>query len=61
MRVNEVSMLKTVHKNQIEPLDLYVEILVGALNPLKRHYTQPWLDLTWNMHLGHGTLISKSI
>ena len=24
-------------------------------------YTQPWLDLTWNMHLGDGTLISKRI
>ena len=46
-------MLKTVPKGQIEPLDLYVEMLVGARNPLKRHYTQPWLDLTWNMHL-HG-------
>ena len=47
-------------KRQIEPRHfLYVDILVGARNPLKIHYTQPWLDLTWNMHMENGTLISK--
>ena len=54
-------VVKTVPKKQIELLDLYVDILVGARKPLKRHYTQPWLDLIWDMHLGHGTLISKRI
>ena len=35
-----------------------------ALGFLRRNFgrcpeSQPWLDLTWNMHLEHGTLISK--
>ena len=46
-------------KANLEPLDLYDEMLIGARNPLKTHYTRLWLDLTWNMHLGHGTFISK--
>ena len=59
MTLNGVCMLKTVPKRQMEPLDLCDDILVGARN--QRHYTQLWLDLTWNMHLGHGTLVSKRI
>ena len=52
-------MLKTVPKRQIEPLDLYVDILVGARTPLNRHCTQPCLDITWHMHLGHGTKLEN--
>ena len=54
-------LVETVPKGQIEPLDLYADILVSARNLLNMHYTQPWLDITWNMHIGHGTLISKMI
>ena len=49
-------MLTTVPKRQIEPLDLYVEMLVGARNPLKLYtaMVRPHLEYAsgaWNPHL----------
>ena len=56
-------MLKTVPKRQIyRALGFIRRNLCRCPESIKETlYTQPWLDLTWNMHLGHGTLISKRI